>query len=164
LEESNDLAASANKALEEKEGMIQELQKDTRRLQQRGSKGQAALHETQEKFQKQMAKLKQQGENALSNQEAEKNREIEKLQAEATAAGKKAEGEKADFIEKYKALSDKKLHKAKEAMEMAKNKITALQKKLDTVKKEEERLRIREKKVVQALQRAREVISSMKKR
>ena len=53
--------------------------------------------------------------------------------------------------------------KAKEAMEQAKKKITDMQKKLETSKKEEERLRIREKKVVQALQRAREVISSMKK-
>ena len=72
-------------------------------------------------------------------------------------------GYKAAAIEKYKALSDRKLRKAKEAMELAKNKITSLQKKLETVKKEEERLRIREKKVVMALQRAREVISSMKK-
>ena len=53
--------------------------------------------------------------------------------------------------------------RAKEAMEQAKKKITDMQKKLETAKKEEERLRIREKKVVQALQRAREVISSMKK-
>ena len=82
---------------------------------------------------------------------------------ELTAATEKAEGDKAEVIEKYKAISDKKLQKAREAMEQAKKKITDMQKKLETAKKEEERLRIREKKVVQALQRAREVIASMKK-
>jgi len=62
-----------------------------------------------------------------------------------------------------KAINDKKLGKYQEAIEQAKEKLIEMQKRLKVSRDEEQRLRVREQKVVAALQKAREVIKSLQK-